>query len=420
MKYIKRQTPSYNLHLIKTDKFKTINIEIIFNRILKKEEITIINFLASILTYTTKKYNTKIKFSQEMENLYACKVFSNNYRLGKNFNIDINMEVLNEKYAEKNLLRKALEFLKEIIFNPNVENDMFDKKSFDVIKNDEISQIERFRENTRRYAALRLMELTDNTMPFSYNLKGYLEDLEKITRNNLYDFYKEFINTSNIDIFIVGDIDFSSTEKIIKEIFSFNKEKTIEISPLIEWGSHRKKIQEVIEKDNTNQAKLSISCKIENITKFERNYVLNLYNLILGGTADSKFFKNIREKYSLCYYVTSGANKLDNMILVSSGITKDNFSKIMILIKKEMDNMRKGLFEDIDMEKAKKYYLVSLEEIEDNSNQIIASYYAMDKLGIEDIETRKEKIQTVTKEDIIALANKVFIDTVYLLGGDKK
>lgn len=420
MEYIKKETPTYNLHMIKTNKFKTTSIEIIFSRELKKEEITIMNFLASIMTYTTKKYNTKLKFSQKMENLYASKVFASSYRLGKNINVDFNMKLLNDKYAEEGLLEESLKFLSEIIFNPNVDNNEFDQESFDVIKNDEQSQIERFKEDSRRYSTLRLMELTDSTKPFSYNLKGYLEDLEKINRKNLYDFYKEFIKCQIIDIYIIGDIDFDKTEKIVSDNFKFDIVKSNQNDFLIEWKNHREKIQEVVESDKTNQAKLSISCRLENINKFERNYILNIYNLILGGTADSKFFKNIREKYSLCYYASSGANKLDNLLVISSGITKDNYSKIMILIEKEMNDMRKGNFDDIEIEKAKKYYISNLEEIEDSPNQIIALYYSMDKLGADDVETKKKMINKVTKDDIVALSNKVYIDTVFLLGGDKK
>ena len=44
---------------------------------------------------------------------------------------------------------------------------------------------------------------------------------------------------------------------------------------------------------------------------------------------------------------------------------------------------------------------------------------AMDLLDVDDIDMRKKKILNVTKEDIINLANKIKIDTVFLLGGDK-
>ena len=420
MKYKKINFGPYNLHMIKTNRFKITTIELIFCNEVKKEEITITNFLASAMCYTTKKYNTKIEFAKKLEELYAAKVFPTCYRLGNAYNFDINMSLLNDKYSEKNLLEKGLDFLKEIVFNPNIIDNCYDEKTFKVIKNEEKSQIERVKEDPRRYSLLKLLENVNKDEKYAYIADGYIEDLEKITRENLCDFHKKLINESIIDIFIVGDIDFRKVQKIVKEKFNFIGTREVNFDPFIKEKKHNKKINELYEKDNTNQAKLSIACTMENLTKYERFSVLNLYNLILGGTADSKFFKNIREKYSLCYYVSSVGNKLDNLLLITSGITKENYKKMMTLIKKEMDDMRKGNFTEEELEKAKKYYLTILEEIDDKPNQIIASFYAMDKINTDSIEERKKKTAKVTKEEIMALANKIHLDTSFLLGGDKK
>ena len=420
MKYKKIDFGSYNLHMIKTDRFKATTIELIFCNEIKKEEITITNFLASAMCYTTKKYNTKIEFAKKLEELYSAKVFPSCYRLGKVYNFDINMSILNDKYSEKGLLIKGLDFLKEIVFNPNISNNCYDKKTFNVVMNDEKSQIEKIKEDPRKYSILELLKNVDPNEKYSYNTDGYMEDLNKITEENLCDFYKKYINNSMIDLFIVGDFDFDKVEKAVKEKFQFKGKDKLNFDPIIESKKHNKKINELYEKDNTNQAKLSIACTLENMTKYERFCVLNLYNIILGGSADSKFFKNIREKYSLCYYASSTGNKLDNMLIIISGITKENYNKMMILIKKEMDDMRKGNFSDEDLDKAKKYYISLLEEIDDKPNQIIASYYAMDKINTDSVEERKRKTSKVTKEEIMALAEKVHLDTSFLLGGDKK
>ena len=314
MNYIKKELPSYNLHMIKTNKFKSIYIEVIFGTEIKKENITITNFLSTLLTYSCKKYNTKIKFAKKMEDLYAASVFSSEYRLGECLNVDFNMRILNDKYTETGLFEKSIDFLNEILFNPNIEKEGFEEKSFSVVKHNEKTQIERFKEDKRSYAILKLFELYNENAAFSYNLKGYIEDLEKITPQSLYEFYKDFIKCNNIDIFIIGDIDFDYTEKIISNKIKFNNNKSMINRFFIDYKKHREEVQKVVESDNTNQSKLAIACSLENITKYEKDYVLNLYNIILGGSADSKFFKNIREKFSLCYYIASGANKLDNLL----------------------------------------------------------------------------------------------------------
>ena len=420
MEYIKRELPSYNLHMIKTKKFKTTNIEVLFCNDIKKEEVTITNFLTSIMTYSSKKYCKRIELSHKIEDLYAAKLFTNCYRIGNQYTTDFTLKILNDSYGEKGLFNQAIDLLSEIIFNPNVENEMFDEKSFNIVKNDEKSHIERFQEDRKRYAGLRLLELTDPNADFSINLKGYIEDLNKITRENLYTYYKKFIKCDKIDIFVIGDIEFDKVEKIITEKIHFQLNREKDSFKDYQWKEKRKKINEVIENDNTSQSKLSIACRIDNMTEFEKNYVLSLYNIILGGSSDSKFFKNIREKFSLCYYISSNPYRMDNLLTISSGITKCNYSKIMILINKEMNDMKKGNITDEEIEKAKKFYITSLEEVEDNPSQIINIFYSMDKFNIGNIEERKMEISKITKEDIVHLANKISIDTIFLLGGDKK
>lgn len=420
MDYKKKEFLSYNLHMIKTNKFKTTNVELLFSRDIKKEDITITNFLTSIMTYSTKKYNRRIKLSQKIEDLYAARLFSNCYRVGNQYIVDFTLKFLNDKYGEPGLFNGALDLLHEVVFSPNVENGLFDEKTFDVVKIDEKNQIERLLEDRRKYAGLKLFELTDPNAVFSINLKGYLDDLDKITRANLYEYYKDFINCNKIDIFVIGDIDFDEVEKMITRKFIFKQKRVEDNFEVYDWSKKKKRKNEVIEYDNTNQAKLSISCRIDNITNYERNYVLSLYNIILGGSSDSKFFKNIREKFSLCYYISSSPQRMDNMLTISSGITKENYSKAMILINKEMNDMKKGNISNEEMEKAKKFYLTSLEEVEDNPSQIINVYYSMDKFGLDDIEERKNIVSRITKEQIVELAKKISIDTIFLLGGDKK
>lgn len=418
MQYKKTEVGPYNLHMIKTKRFKTVNMQIILSDEVKKEDITKRNFLSDILTYSSKKYKTKRDISIESQNLYAASIYSTSYRLGNYYNTDINLYFLNEKYSEENMTEKSLDFLSEIIFNPNVENNKFDSASFNVIKNNMHIQIESVKEDTRKYSMIRMLENMSKDAPYSYHGFGYLEDLDKITEENLYEYYKELLRKCSIDIFVIGDIDFTKMEKLIKEKFKFNVFKKKRNSPILYHNSIRTRPKTIIEKDSINQSKLAIGCKMKDLTDFEKNYVLTLYNIILGGGSESLLFQNVREKNSLCYYVSSASNKVDNLLIISSGISKENFKKVLSLIKKEMKNIGSGNFPDEMIEKAKIRYNSIIDEIYDYPNQIISAYYASEVLKVDFPEVRKKKIMEVTKEDIVSLSKKIKMDTIYLLEGN--
>ena len=54
----------------------------------------------------------------------------------------------------------------------------------------------------------------------------------------------------------------------------------------------------------------------------------------------------------------------------------------------------------------------------DYPSQIISYYYASEILNSDLPEERKKMVEKVTKEDIISVSKKIYIDTIYLLGGE--
>ena len=119
----------------------------------------------------------------------------------------------------------------------------------------------------------------------------------------------------------------------------------------------------------------------------------------------------------MCYYIGSATNKLDNIIIIRAGISSDDFKKAVKLIEKQISDMSKGNFTKEDIEKAKETYQTAIEEITESQSEIIESYYMMELLGVDDIETKVKKMKEVTKKEIVAVAKKIKIDTVYLLEG---
>ena len=405
------------LHLIKTKKFRSINIKILLKDEIKKENITKRNFLTDYLVMTSKKYKTRKALSLKIQELYSLYVSSYNTRIGSYLVTRFNMSLLNPKYTEENMLEESISLLHEIIFNPNVKNNKFDSNIFKVIKNDLETEIETIKENPRTYANIKMLESMGD-MPYSYHGYGYKEDLEKINEKNLYEYYKEFLNKSDVDIYVIGDFDENQIIDLVKEKLNFKTLKKEKQDIYITHKKISKKSKTIIEESNFNQSKLSIGCKINNLNDFERKYVINLYNMILGGGFNSKFMQEIREKKSLAYYINSSVNKADNLLIIQSGISYQNFSKVVSSVKNIMKRITKGEVSESELENVKVEYLSILEESYDNQDNIVENYIALDLLDLDDYETRKEMVKKVRVEDIINVSRKVYMDTIYLLKGD--
>lgn len=422
MKYKKTSNYSYNLHIIKTDKFKTVTVKVNFKRKLVKEEITYRNMIVNMLCESTLAYPTKRLMTIATEELYELCFRGMNYLSGKYNVMSYDVTFLNEEYTEEGMMDKSIKFLADMIFKPNVVKTSvtkFDEENFNlsynILKNNIISQ----KENPDGFSRVRMLENMSPNSYMSYRSCGYLEDLEKITPRVLYQYYESILNSDIIDIFVIGNVNKRHVKKIIEDNFANIKTlKKPSDTHFLEPKRTRLFPKKVKEKQKISQSKLVLGMKIDKMTNFELRYVLNVYSYILGGGPDSKLFKTVREKNSLCYYISSSGVPLSSIMIINAGINKKDFKKALSLIKAEIVNMKKGKFSNDDIVKAKVTYINSLKELEDNPDSILSLYSGMEYLGSDDIKDRLSKINRVSKKDVVKLASKIHLDTIYLLEGE--
>lgn len=416
MKYTKYDMDGYFLHTIETTKFKTINISFNIKRLASKEETTIRKVLIDTLFDSCKKYPTRRDVEIHAEDLYGLNMGISDIKSGNCNIINLTETILNDKYTLDSILKEGIKFLNEIVFNPNVTNNKFDETSFNMAKRIVKNDIESIKDNPSYYGTTRLLQEINSENPISY--RASLDDLEKVTPQNLYDYYKNVIDNDQIDIFIIGDIDSVKIKEIFKEIFKIKDRKISKIDHYVlenEIGNGNIIKEEL----PITQTKLIMGYNFDSLNKFEDRYVLNLLSFILGGSADSKLFKVVREKESLCYSVSSTYNTLAGLIIIKAGIDSDNSEKTIKLIKKEVENIKNGNFTSEDIENGKKIYKNSCLELFDSPNSLINMYVTHEYIDGDLYDEKIKNIEKVTKEDIVSLAKKIHLNKIILLEGEQ-
>ena len=418
IEYKRKEQGSYNLHIIKTDLFKTITVKVFFREEALKENITKRNFLSRIMMLSTNDYQSKVELTKALQNLYAAQVSATNRRLGNYLDTSFSLRVLHDKYTEEGNFKKSLELLNSVILNPKVDNNSFNEKEFSIVYEEYKADLNTLVEDKMTYALIRGMESTSSDVT-SYRSIGYLEDLEKITEQNLYDYYKEMIKHNFLDIFVLGNVDEVEITNLFREVFNFDTFKKKQIDARV---IEPKKIstKKVIEKIKAEQDNLVMTLSTLGLTDYERNYPLSLFNTILGGGSESLLFKEVREKNSLAYTISSTPNKLDNLIIIRGGITSNKSEEAIKLIKKILKELANGHISDELLDKAKEYYTSAIDDIIESSFQMIESYYMMELLGVDDLETKRKKMLKVTKEEVVAVAKKTKLNTIYILKGENE
>ncbi|MBR4693394.1 MAG: insulinase family protein [Bacilli bacterium] len=419
MQYIKKDLGAFNLHMIKTEKFKTITMRIVFHSPIKKDEITKRNVLSDVLLQSTSKYSSKRSMIIEAEDLYAADIYNNTHRIGNYVMTSFILQVLNDKYTEEGNFEKAVEFMNEILFHPDIKNNCFKRDKLDVVKKNCEVSLSSIKEDPVDYSIIRLKEAYDKDSPVSYRMIGYMEDLENINESNLYLYYKKMIEDDFVDIYVVGDFNEEDLLRIIKNNFKFRKIKKKKIKLEVEHKEIRKRRLIAKEKCDNSQSKLGIICPTLKMKDYEKNYPMVLANIIFGGGIDSKLFSEIREKNSLCYSIYSVYSKLDNLMMIWAGIDRDNFDKTVELTTNILEKLKKGKFTEKDVKVAKEFYSSSITSIEESPMNIIREILTEEMTGIEPYYERVEKMNKVKKSEIVRALKKIKMDTIFLLEGEE-
>lgn len=417
MEYIKYELGAYNLNVIKTNNFKTVRVEVKFRNVVKKEEITLRNLLKMVLIESTKKFDTERKFVIESEELYDLKLSSTSSRVGNFTTLSFNLTFLNEEYTEKGLHNKSLDFLMEVLFNPNVSNNKFDSLSFNNCVNKLEKSIMGRKDNKTKYSIFALLQHMGD-YAYSYDQYGYLSDLKNIDEAKLYEYYKKVLMNDLVDVYVIGNVDSNEIKEYFINNFKINSFKKEKTNVLIDEVLPRKRVKVFKEEDAVNQTKIAIGLRFNDVSEYERKYVLYVYNEILGGSGNSLLFDTVREKNSLAYYINSIAQGYDNLLIIYTGIDKDRVDLGLKLIKKTIKDIEKGKFTSDMFNNAINMITSSLKLSLETQPSVINNYYAMNILNSDDINTRISKFEKVTKEDVINFSKKIKMDTIFLLEGD--
>lgn len=408
MKCIDLDMNAYNLHIIKTDKFKTITVDVSFRRKIKKDEITIRNLLKEMMVNASYNYPTEKSLVIETERLYDLKLVSSSYRVGNDTILSFRSRFLNEKFTEDGMNEESIKFLLDIIFNP-----LFNKEMEKCKKKLEKSILS-LKDNKVKYALLKLLESTKDKA-YSYNDYGYIEDIDKINEEEIKKYYQSVIDNDFIDVYIVGDVDENFIKNIFREYFKVKTYHKENFEILVDELDNASKINELKEEEEVNQSQLTLLCNFNKLTDYERKYVLPIYGELLGGSSNSILFDTVREKNSYAYYVNAIVKPYDNVMLIYSGIEKGTEKEVYKLMQKSLKEVARGKFDMNKLENAKKTMCSAIVASLDSPVGIITGEMAKVLVNAKGPDERIEEFKKIKKSDIITVGKKVNIHSKFIL-----
>ncbi len=168
-------------HVIKTNKFKTDLIAVFLTTKLSREDVTKNAMIPMILKSGSSSLENIEEINKELEEMYGAGFDCGIDKTGDNQVLKFYLETIDDRYlseGESNL-KKGIDTLLEIVFDPKLENSAFKKEYINTEKEKLKAIIEGKKDNKATYANLRCQEEMYKDTPFGLYKYGYIEDLDR-------------------------------------------------------------------------------------------------------------------------------------------------------------------------------------------------------------------------------------------------
>ena len=398
-------------------RLKTNTICVSFFEPIKAENASANAILPSILTDSSAVYPSVTELSRKLESLYGANIRGGVSKAGDYQVIMLSASCINDDYTinKEKIFAELIETFVGCIFDPYLQDGAFAADDFALKKQELLDDIDAEINNKRAYAFRRAAELIYCGEPAAVPETGSREDAGKLTPQSAYTRYREVLRSSGAEIIYIGkDMSLQDKDKLLAPFRALERDHgtfdAIKRSPL------KTEAVSKTERLNIMQSKMILAFK----TSFEDQAAMRMFSAVYGETPVSKLFSNVREKLSLCYYCPCGfKDDRKGVLFVDCGVEHDNLEPAKKEILAQLEEIRKGNFTDDEINSARLAIINSLKGINDIPSRIANRYMNRFITGQEVISPEKEieRIKAVAKHDIIAAAESVSLDTVYILTG---
>ena len=409
-----------NVYRIKTDKFKTNSVNFFFLDTLNRGNVTKNALVPAVLRRGCRQYATFRDIALRLEELYGTSFDCGVAKKGECHVIQFYMEFLADKYTldNKSLFESAFELLYEIIYQPVSENGAF-REEYLAQEKDNLKKLIESRVNDKmQYSVDRCFEEMCKGEPYGLYEYGYVSDLEAVGPKDLYAHYRDMLENYPLQVYLAGDMNDETVRGVVEKLSDIKRKqpKTLNCCNI---EKELNGVKNVTEKMNITQGKLTLGFRTNTSAASTDYYKLMVYNGILGGGIHSKLFQNVREKASLAYYAYSRLDRFKGLMVISSGIDVKNKDKAEKIIMEQLEEIKKGNISDYEYESTMKTIETGIKSLMDSQIQIVDYYLsqAVSETG-DSFSAIADKVKRVTKQDVVDVAKKIQLDTVYFLTGN--
>lgn len=401
--------------VIKNNDFKRCIIFISYPIIDYREEI--LKILERIAFNRSNKYNTDQKIAVVNINNYCLSYDSKIAFIGNSPFLEFSLSYPSYECLGEDVLEDNLNFIKEIIYNPYLEDGVFPKNKVEDAITFYKNNVDRISTDFFSYYDYKNDLLIDEN---DYLISKVFKNpslLDNVTPKGLYDTYNKIISGSPL-VYLIGNVDVDKSKELIKKILLNNKISKVRFK--MDYYVYAKCIPDKVDviTEDSSFSTVGVYCnyKVRNINSVRDTVLLSVVKNLLYSNVSNILFDSLRKDNDLVYRCYTRYTKFGTLTLASF-TDKGNFKMIFDIYNDVMK-----VIEDINYIEDKLPLIIENARIDnelskENLGDIL--YEHIDK----HLEYVKDKyydiLKTITKEEVSDFIKNRLVMVSKYVGGDK-
>ena len=403
---------NYITKYIENKNFHTTLINCIFEFKCNKEEVMAYTILAKLLSKSNKKYPSIDLFAREKLNRYIMNLNVISQSINDVYFLNFSCLLPSNDVIKEEYLDSSINFLLDSIYDTNI----IDIELFEREKRLYTETLLNNYKNIEFIAEKNMLDLIDNDCKINKIKYKDLENIQKLTIDDVVTFYNKYIKNIKPKIFIYGNIDKECVNEIFTNYFTNLNLKEYKI---IKDFNYFYKNDSLIEKTDLSKYHQSIIYMIYNIKNYKEEdfYMLYLINSLLSNPSSDLLFYNLRKKNNLVYSCGSSI-MLRNGLLIMKAITNKQSIKVAKLVMEKVINDLKDINNIKDninriIEKLELNIIREKDNFFIEPSDIINKYFKSDITSEELLKI----IKNINEKELLDCINRLEIKCIYTLEG---
>jgi len=298
-----------------------------------------------------------------------------------------------------------------MLMTESLRKPLFPQESFDKLKSQTITGLK----SSERSAKA----ISGRVVPaLSYGINNPMgefvteQSINALTLADIKADYTKYITPSRSYLTIVGDIKPEAAKALVVKALGDWKGTILNLPVIAKVANPAKTEVDIINVSNAVQSEITVTNLIDLPLSSPDYHAVLLANQILGGGADAKLFKTLREKRGFTYgaYSSTGAGRFQQNFKATAAVRNEKVDSAVVEFLNEINVMRTQKVSAEDLQNAKNLYSGSFALDLENPDRsaAYASNILINKLPKDFYSTFLQKMNAVTPEDIQKVSQKYF------------